>query len=73
MNATLLPTGTEVKCTAHNGAHSGRVVAVIGATYGIRWNGSVSVPRTAEERAFMKNLSKSHSLASVNPGDVTPA
>jgi len=61
MNSQRIAHGTQVKCTAHAGAHTGQVVQDLGAAgYGVAWNGYVTVPRTADERAFMKAFAKVH-------------
>lgn len=33
-----LPNGTKVKCTAHQGAHTGTVVHDLGFAYGVHWD-----------------------------------
>lgn len=55
--------GTKVKCTAHAGTHTGTVAEQIGIQvigYGIEWDGVVRIPRTAQDRAFMKAFAKVH-------------
>lgn len=73
MNATAaVIRGTKVQCVAHAGRHTGTVVAVISPVMlGVKWDGAVAVPKTGEERAFMKDLSQAHSLVGVLAEEVT--
>lgn len=67
----MIATRTEVKCTEHNGAHTGIVVAHLGNALAIKWHGSAFIPKTDAERELAKAHAKH--FVSAPESAVTPA
>ena len=64
----MLNRGDQVKCTNHNGRHTGRVAHVIvpNALVAVAWDGYQAAPgqkSTNPDKIYMAELSKSHNLA----------
>lgn len=53
----MIATRTQVKCTEHNGAHTGLVVAHLGNDYGIAWT---NAPRGMVKNDAQRELAKAH-------------
>jgi len=72
----MITRGQRVKCTNHNGEHTGTVAAIIipGVGVAVSWDGYIAspTPRSPEARA-MKALSKAHNLAMTPVAELTTA
>lgn len=66
----MIANKTRVRCTNHNGQHTGLVVHSFGpAGYGIAWDGFEVAPKTTEARQRVRALVKAHN-SSITPADM---
>lgn len=70
--------GSQVKCSNHNGRHTGRVAHVIvpGQLVAVAWDGYVTAPGQAPsnpDKAWMAELSKAHNLGATPVAELTEA
>ncbi len=72
----MITKGQRVKCTNHNGEHTGTVSAMIvpNVMVAVSWDGYVAAPtpRSPEAKA-MKALAKAHNLAMTPVAELTTA
>lgn len=68
----MIATRTQIKCTEHDGAHTGTVVAHLGSEYGVAW---VNAPRGMAKTDAERELAKAHAKHFLcAPADaITPA